>query len=317
MPNAWPSGRTTTDDVRQGPVNTTTPDAPLRPRSVRSSPSSASRLRRPGVDPSAASPFEGEPQGELLNGASFNGWSCVRWDNDADFQCQICVTTGRLGQSSSALCGRRGRVPAVVLPRESVRDGVQGSGRLDERQRPGSDRPAQGRRRQRHQDLLDHGSLDRHQRRERSTAWVADEPGYASGLKSGSPLIINKVDASGALLPGATFEGWNCTAFDGDPEFTCTSFDRYPWFTQDLTTTGTTGDHFSQEIVMEGGWMLPVNDCLVLREVSAPAGYVTRSAPLMVCKGPEAGPPPTARGSRSPRPGPTSPSPAANSATSP
>lgn len=38
---------------------------------------------------------------------------------------------------------------------------------------------------------------------------------------------------------------------------------------------------------MEGGWTLPVNDCLVLREVSAPAGYVTRSAPLMVCKGPE------------------------------
>lgn len=109
-------------------------------------------------------------------------------------------------------------------------------------------------------------------------------PAHASG--SVGIVAITKVDSTGALLPGATFDGWSCSAFDGDPLFTCISLKDYDWFRLGLTETGTTGESFSNDIVREGGWNLPVTECLVLKETAAPQGYVAATRPMLICRGP-------------------------------
>ncbi len=105
------------------------------------------------------------------------------------------------------------------------------------------------------------------------------------GAGGAGTVTIKKVDAKGRLLPGATFEGWSCTSFDGDPMFTCVSLNDYPFFRDDLPNTGIT-DALTNEVYTQGGWNLPVNQCLVVRETAPPEGYIAAPDPLVVCKGP-------------------------------
>ena len=104
---------------------------------------------------------------------------------------------------------------------------------------------------------------------------------------SGSPgtMTINKVDSTGALLPGGSFDGWTCSKFDGDPDLTCVSLKDYPWFAPGMTEVGTSGDSYTTDIPRVGGWDLPITECLVLRETAAPIGYAVRTGPAFVCRG--------------------------------
>ena len=99
-------------------------------------------------------------------------------------------------------------------------------------------------------------------------------------------LTIAKVDAAGALLPGATFEGWSYSKFDGEPTFTCIPLTDDPWFAPGLTQTGTTGTSFADEIYIEGDGGPWVNQCLVVRETAPLAGYLPAGDPAVVCLGP-------------------------------
>lgn len=87
---------------------------------------------------------------------------------------------------------------------------------------------------------------------------------------------INKVDQDGKLLPGATFEGYHCTRYDNDTYFrSCEFLIDYEWFTDRLPSTGTTGetDFSVEETDATSCASSTVFDLLIIREVTAPAGY--------------------------------------------
>jgi len=112
---------------------------------------------------------------------------------------------------------------------------------------------------------------------------IAASPAQASG--NVGRLTLNKVDASGALLPGATIDGWMCTFLDGEPEATCTDLTVYEWFTDGMTDTGTT-DRFTSDLDMEGSFSLPISACFIFQERIAPSGHVLKDKPAVLCKGP-------------------------------
>ena len=100
------------------------------------------------------------------------------------------------------------------------------------------------------------------------------------------PLTIQKVDQDGKLLPGATFEGYSCTFFNNDPDWTCISLhDReygYPWFSDGLTNEATTHNYFTDEIDMQATLAQSCSDrrvqhVVLLRETVAPAGYSSKN----------------------------------------
>lgn len=125
--------------------------------------------------------------------------------------------------------------------------------------------------------------------------WMSIGVGVGLVVALGSPvhasanqgaLTITKVDSTGALLPGATFDGWMCTKYDTEPSFTCISLNDYGFFTEGLTNDGTTGTAYGEELDREGGWTIPIGECIVLQEKTAPTGYAARKAPALVCRGP-------------------------------
>lgn len=94
---------------------------------------------------------------------------------------------------------------------------------------------------------------------------------------------FNKVDSSGALLPGATFRGWSCSKFSDEPEWTCLELADAAWFGAALTASGTTADQWGLQIDSE-----PVGMCAVVVETRAPDGYQPAANPAVVaCHGPQ------------------------------
>lgn len=101
-----------------------------------------------------------------------------------------------------------------------------------------------------------------------------------------APLTISNVSQTNQLVSGGTFEGHSCTRFDGDPDWTCISLNDYGWFRDGLPGLGTTADSFGSEIVMEGSFSPPVNQCVGLKPMSIATGYIGSTDPLLICKGP-------------------------------
>lgn len=120
------------------------------------------------------------------------------------------------------------------------------------------------------------------------------------------PTTVQKVDADGELLAGATFEGESCVRWDEDTEWTCESLSEETLadLASGLTTLEATTEgraFFSDEQfaafqaqLEESGadhpyaetnvFVAPVDECVAIRETAAPDGYEAKSAPVVVCK---------------------------------
>lgn len=110
-------------------------------------------------------------------------------------------------------------------------------------------------------------------------------------------VTFSKVTAGGKLLPGGMFRGATCTRWPNDLSWQCQDLGEYPWFNgvpvpsgeqpdTGLWLTGTTGNKFSEDIQMRGGWSVAIMHCLAVQELEPPDGYVARTAPALVCPGP-------------------------------
>lgn len=236
-----------------------------------------------------------DEKGALLPGATFEGESCTRWENDLNWQCQslneyswfnqgladIATTNNSFGdeipmRGTEATSCSDDRLSHIVRIREVTApagyDAINGWNVICQ-------------------------TVD---------GWVADggavapngeetaslQPGVTINVenniitfvnkKSPTPvmpeLTINKVDQDGKLLPGATFAGMSCTKFDDEPDWTCVSLNDYYWFREGLTEIATTAQKFTNEIDMEGTLATSCSDprmshFVAFRELSAPNGY--------------------------------------------
>ncbi len=253
-----------------------------------------------------------DTSGVLVPGGKYLGYSCTRWDNDIEFQCQSLddyawfnntdepppgdppVTWGlsRTGSTESSFMqdiptrgGWNLPIQQCLIVREMVAPTgfelasapamvCKGPGGWTVENAGFEITPVPG-------GVTYKGGLG---------DWtLKNEPSTLTTtltLVNRSPsLTFKKVDESGKLLPGASIVGWSCSQFDGDPDWTCITLNDYGWFRDGLRDTGL-ADRYMADIVTEGGWSLPVIMCVVLYEKTPPTGYLSRTAPALLCKGP-------------------------------
>ncbi len=117
-------------------------------------------------------------------------------------------------------------------------------------------------------------------------------PAHAMGGAPGD-FIIQKVDESGKLLPGAVIEGVTCTALDETSPWNCVPLSTYPGLMEEITATGqlvsepSKGSGFWGLLLVSGSWgSRPIVQCMAFREKTPPSGYVPATEAVTVCFGP-------------------------------
>lgn len=114
---------------------------------------------------------------------------------------------------------------------------------------------------------------------------------YAQSTPQNFGLTFEVRDATGNLLPGATFEGLTCIKWDNDPLWQCQDLNEYVWFSQGLPETGTTGDSFWNDIQMRGNASsmcledpeINSQHMVLIKQKTAPAGYTITDGWLATC----------------------------------
>ena len=80
-------------------------------------------------------------------------------------------------------------------------------------------------------------------------------------VQSMPPVNVNIElrDEKGDLLPGGSFIGWSCIAFDNEPEGYCILPSEHSWFRESLYVAGFTDRYINEFDALEP------NACLVLQ----------------------------------------------------
>lgn len=240
--------------------------------------------------------------GNLLPGGTFRGWNCTRWNGDSFWTCGSLnnfawfndglTTSGTIGNSfnqevpqifgwsndnDQCVVVEQVTAPAGYAPERVPAMVCKGPGGWTSANASGITLTADGRT---FTQGMGAWTVTNDAQTLRSVLSLANTPAMT--------LTINNVDgATGALLPGGQFEGFACIVPNNEPDWTCNSLNvpDYPWFADGLTKRGTTGTSYTDQMDHESQWTSPVNECLIVREVSPPSGYVAKPGYMMVCKG--------------------------------